>query len=311
MQAGSVRARIGIGLAVLAGVATFGSASGGCGPPRGDPPSPRERSDSPTDTNAAACSALAARLPDAGVVERFVAATALLVGIPYHDGPLGEGEAGRIDSDPRVDFERADCVTYLEESLALALVPSGSAAEFLAALDAIRYRDGRVEFTARNHYMVADWIPANSRLVEDVTAEVLPGKTVSVSRVIDRAAFLRDHGAEPSPERDRARTIEIRIVPRELVAHAAPRIRSGDLIFWVGKREGIFVVHTGLAVRSEEGGLLFRHASSKAGLAVDEPLTEYAERSAFAAGFLVLRLRPPSTDSGVAGARRTPGAEGE
>lgn len=239
----------------------------------------------PTLADAAA----AARGED--VVDRFVAATAFFLGTEYVNGPLGEGEAGGPDPDPRVDFGHADCVTYLEQSLAVALAGSAGEEEFLRALDAVRYREGRVSFPERNHYMVADWIPANDWLVEDVTARVAPGRTRKVERTIDRAAFLREQGVEPRPGRDEARTYAIDIVPRGELAAVTDGIENGDLVFWVGRREGIFVVHTGLAVRDDEGSLLFRHGSSKAGRALDEPFAEYNERATFADGFLVLRLR--------------------
>jgi hypothetical protein len=233
---------------------------------------------------------LAARLDAAGPAARFVQATALFLGTPYADGPLGEGDAGGPDPDPRCDFARADCVTFLEQSLALAMADPADAASFPTALDAVRYRDGEVGFAARNHYMARDWIPANSWLLRDVTAEVGQGRLRRVERTIDRAAFLRDHGAEPRPGLDDARAMAVDIVPSGELAAVAPAIRSGDLIFWVGNADGIFVVHTGLAVRGEDGGLVFRHGSSKAGRVLDESLADYAARSTFAQGFLVLRV---------------------
>jgi hypothetical protein len=233
------------------------------------------------------------RLGKGSLTERFVEATRLLLGTPYHDGPLGEGDAGGPDPDPRYDFDRADCVTYLEESLALSLASDGT--HFLEALDAIRYRDGRVDYADRNHYMVRDWIPANEWLVEDVTKDVGGPLTQTVHRTIDRARFLREHGAEPRLGLDDPRELEIEIIPVDALAKVEPALRSGDLVFWVGKREGICVVHTGLAVRNEDGTLLHRHASSKAGRALDESFADYAGRASFATGFLILRVRDDAT----------------
>jgi hypothetical protein len=235
------------------------------------------------------------------VVDRFVAATEFFLGTEYVNGPLGEGEVGGPDPDPRVDFARADCVTYLEQSLAVALAGDAGEDKFLRTLDAVRYRDGRVSFPDRNHYMVADWIPANGWLLEDVTAELAPGVTQTVERTIDRATFLRDQGVEPRPDVDGVRTYSIEIVPRDQLVAVTDRIESGDLVFWVGKNEGIFVVHTGLAVRGDDGALLFRHGSSKAGQALDESFADYNERATFAAGFLVLRLRDDETLRAAAG----------
>lgn len=231
-----------------------------------------------------------AHLDAADPAGRFVEATALFLGTPYFNGPLGEGDHGGPDPDPRVDFARADCVTYLEQSLALALAVPERPESFLDALDAIRYLDGEVGFASRNHYMVRDWIPANEWLLKDVTASVGGDHTRRVHRTIDRVAFLRDQGAEPRPGVDDVRELTIDIIPSASVAAVQSGIRAGDLVFWVGGVEGIFVLHTGLAVRGDGGDLLFRHGSSRAGRALDEPFAAYAKRQKFE-GFLVLRLR--------------------
>ena len=158
-------------------------------------------------------------------------------------------------------------------------------------LDRIRYREGHVGFVTRNHYSARDWVPANAWLVEDVTARIAPGVAVEVVRTIDRAKFLTDKGAQPRPGVDDAGPFTMSIIPRESLAAVAAAIASGDLIFWSGKKDGIDVVHTGLAVRDAKGTLLFRHASSKAGKVTEEPFADYASRATFTSGFLVLRLR--------------------
>jgi N-acetylmuramoyl-L-alanine amidase-like len=225
-----------------------------------------------------------------GVVARFLEASLAMLGTPYGNGPLGEGEGAAIDTDPRVDFDRVDCVTYLEQALALA-VTTDRTGPFLANLDAIRYAGGRVDYADRNHYMVTDWIPANDWLLEDVTARVAGEHAATVTRTIDRAAFLHEHGAEARPGVDDAVERTLTYVPREALADVADAIRAGDLVFWVGKADGIFVVHTGLAARDADGRLLFRHGSSRAGHVLDESLADYAATAKFALGFLVLRLR--------------------
>jgi len=223
---------------------------------------------------------------------RFVEATTLFLRVPYHNGPLGEGDAGGPDPDPRFDLERADCVTYLEQSLALALADPADPGSFLAALDAVRYRDGEVSYVTRSHYMVRDWIPANDWLLEDVTAQVGAGHLESVERTIDRATFLRDNGAEPRPGVDDARDMAVEYIPSAALNEVAAELRTGDLIFWIGNVEGIFVLHTGLVRVQADGGLTFRHASSRARKALDESMAKYAARNGKMPGFLVLRIRP-------------------
>jgi D-alanyl-D-alanine carboxypeptidase/D-alanyl-D-alanine-endopeptidase (penicillin-binding protein 4) len=218
-----------------------------------------------------------------------------LLGTKYENGPLGEGEFGGPDPDPRFDFERVDCVTYLEQALALALVGERAPADFLPTLDAIRYRGGEVSFESRNHYMALDWIPANSWLVEDVTREVGRERVRVLRRTIDRARFLSERGASARPGLDGIVTRELAYVPREAAPEVASALRSGDLVFWVGKRDDIFIAHTGMVVRDADkrdgAEFLFRHASSAAGRALDESFLAYAEGAVFAEGFVVLRLR--------------------
>lgn len=255
---------------------------------------PPEVADS-TDRNAARAPELIGKIPAGPLAERFVAASALFLGALYQDGPLGEGDVGGPDPDPRVDFDRGDCVTYLEQSLALALCAGRDSAttpsSYVAALDRIRYQGGKVGFATRNHYMERDWAPANEWLVEDVTDRLAPGVAQEITRTIDRAKFLRDKGVEPRPGVDDEAKLTMRMIPRESLAPVAQAIASGDLIFWAGKKDGIDIVHTGLAVRDAQGRLLFRHASSKAGKVAEEPLADYAARATFTSGFLVLRPR--------------------
>ncbi len=245
---------------------------------------------------------LVPRIQSPDLVDRFLEASGLLLGIPYANGPLGEGDPGGIDPDPRADLRRADCVTFLEESLALALAAPRRAGDYLGILDAIRYEGAEVGFAARNHYMMRDWVPANAWLVDDVTSIVGAGKTRTIRKTIDRAAFLREQGAAPRPGVDGAGTIEFAAIPTAELAAVGDRLRSGDLLLWVAKKDGIDIAHTGMVVRDPKNGSpLHRHASSKAAKALDEPLFDYAKRATFADGVVVLRLKPEAAPAGLPG----------
>ncbi|HET9887066.1 MAG TPA: N-acetylmuramoyl-L-alanine amidase-like domain-containing protein [bacterium] len=242
------------------------------------------------------------KLTQSDLVARFVEASRLLLGVPYVNGPLGEGEVGGPDPEPRYDLTRADCVTFLEESLALALAAPHSDDSYVPILDAIRYHDGKVGFASRNHYMVLDWIPSNSWLLEDVTDDVVSGgHTRKIEKQIDRAAFLRDHGVEPRSGIDKLEKIKIEMIPIDDVRAAEKNLRSGDLIMWVAKKDGIDIAHTGMVVRAKDGALIHRHGSSKAGISLDEPFFDYATRVApVFEGIMVLRLKPKAEPPGLA-----------
>lgn len=237
------------------------------------------------------------KLPD--MVDRLQEASRLLLGATYSNGPLGEGDRGGPDPDPRVDFTKVDCVTYLEESLALALSARRNEAAFLEILDKIRYANGEVGFRTRNHYMMRDWVPANSWLVDDVTREVGGSAVRSIKKTIDRSKFLRDQGVAPGPA-DEPSTIEFAAIPLSEVTAVGSQLRSGDLVFWVAKKPGIDIAHTGMIVRDpRDGSLVHRHASSKGGKAMEEPLAAYAGRATFAEGFVVVRMKPEPEIPGI------------
>lgn len=236
-----------------------------------------------------------AKIPNIDLVGRFVESSRLLLGLPYVNGPLGEGDAGGPDPEPRYSLTRVDCVTFLEESLALAIAASHPDRSYVAILDTIRYRDGNVGFASRNHYMMLDWIPSNEWLLEDVTEDIVPnGHTRKIAKEIDRAAFLREHGVEPRPGVDKLEKIEIEMIPITDVRSADAELHPGDLVLWVAKKEGIDIAHTGMVVRNpKDGSLIHRHGSSKAGVSLDEPFFEYADRVApVFEGIVVLRLKP-------------------
>jgi hypothetical protein len=147
-----------------------------------------------------------------------------------------------------------------------------------------------------------DWVPANAWLLDDVTTEVGGKNAETVRKTIDRATFLRDQGAEPRPGLDDPGTIEFSMIPTAAIAASGERLRSGDLVLWVAKKDGLDIAHTALLVRDPKtGALLQRHASSRAGKVVDEPLAEYAARAKFATGIVVLRVKPEAALPDVAG----------
>ncbi len=257
---------------------------------------------SPADGVPPAWESLEPKLRSPDLVDRFVEASRLLLGIPYANGPLGEGDVGGPDPDPRVDLTRADCVTYLEESLALALSARRNERDFLRILDAIRYQGGEVGFVTRNHFTMRDWVPANAWLLDDVTATVGEGHIETVRKTIDRATFLRDQGAEPREGLDAPGTIEFVMIPTAKAGACADRLRTGDLVLWVAKKDGLDIAHTALLVRDpKSGALLQRHASSRAGKVTDEPFSAYAERASFALGIVVLRVVPEAVVPGDPG----------
>ena len=109
---------------------------------------------------------------------------------PYLLNPLGE--EGGIDKDPLYRFDKFDCVTYVETVLALS--KTNNEEDFKKLLNEIRFANGEIEFTKRNHFF-QDWLNNNTNHVEDITEEISQ-KTLNTSPsvsnvIIDKKAWLK------------------------------------------------------------------------------------------------------------------------
>lgn len=175
----------------------------------------------------------------------------------YQLDPLGEGAKQQPDDGPLYDFTHVDCVTYVEQVYAFTLTSNYDA--FQDMLQRIRYRDGQVDYRWRNHYLVSDWLPANSWFTHDVTDE-LGGKAVkSMTKTISRGKFFSGKGLPQYaniPDESSTTTY----IPRERVAALLPTLRSGDMVIFVLDTPGIIAGHTGL-LRVQRDTVMLQHAS--------------------------------------------------
>jgi D-alanyl-D-alanine carboxypeptidase/D-alanyl-D-alanine-endopeptidase (penicillin-binding protein 4) len=232
---------------------------------------------------------LHARQPD--FAARLCEIAKRTLGTPYFDGPLGEGPGVKYDPDPLMDLSRVDCVTFVEQSIALAAASSYQQAFDL--LQTIRYRNGHVAFEDRNHFMIADWIP-NNPFCHDVSKE-LKIATATVKRTVGRKKFF---DLKKAPELVRGAsdpTIELTYVPSNEAAKAQAHLPSLALILLVGKADWLFVVHCGLFIRDESGNGLLYHASSIEGKVISIPFTEPFEKTTRYLGFTAYTIDDPAT----------------
>lgn len=121
--------------------------------------------------------------------ERIDALSHVFIGAPYADDSLGEDEQGQYDKDPLISFGEFDCTTYVETILAGAM--SDSLDEFMPNLMSLRYKDGKVTFTARNHFPSLDWIPNNQDKLKDVTAIVAQTALMTATAIIDKTSWYQ------------------------------------------------------------------------------------------------------------------------
>ncbi|MGD9486469.1 MAG: N-acetylmuramoyl-L-alanine amidase-like domain-containing protein [Calditrichaceae bacterium] len=197
------------------------------------------------------------------VNERIQYYSELGLGTPYVIFNLGEGPGASPDPDPLIDFGRVDCMTFCENTLALAI--SGSYDEMYNNLQKIRYKGGKIDYITRNHYTIADWLPNNSWLLRDVTDDIGRGYTRNLVKQIDRQAFYQNNGVDrnkiekPVP----VQTIHVKYVPTEDLLKVKNRFQGGEIVSIVTTYPGVVSAHMGIIVKDEWGNIIFRHGSSR------------------------------------------------
>lgn len=232
--------------------------------------------------------------------------SAELLNAPYSEGALGEGINGRYDQNPLYRFDYFDCETYVDTVMALAFASDLS--DFKNKINQIRYKQGNVSFTCRNHFPSADWIPNNKKngYIRELNF-LIAGKKTRVNRTQinlrnwyhnlttdriripylssqekeTRLFLLKKEGQAQSA----SEYISISYIPVfDLLQNPKlrQRIPSGSLIFFVGhdsylsSRMGtpMNVLHMSFAIWNN-GQLYCRMASSKAGRVLDVLFPDY------------------------------------
>ena len=122
--------------------------------------------------------------PERPLSERLEAVSAKFLGTVYVASPLGEGKGK--DPDPLVRYDAVDCLTFVEEAIALSLAASSEAV--VPLLTRIRYEGESPDFETRNHVMEAQWVPSNLKkgfLIHKKTGLFLRHASRSFGKVVD------------------------------------------------------------------------------------------------------------------------------
>ena len=205
------------------------------------------------------------------------------LGAKYINDPLGESAAP--DTDPLIRFDAFDCTTFVETALA-----DGDADK----LTKIRYKNGKVDFVNRNHFIETDWLPNNSDLVENVSAKY--GKTAIHTVKINRSAWMRRvhniHDTTP------IKTATIEYIPYGNLGEINNSEPLVVLFVLAPNRRLAKKYGTDLAVHHMgfllPGGKTLRHASSGPGAVVDVNFNEYVakrQNSANNLGVVLLEIK--------------------
>jgi len=188
------------------------------------------------------------------------------VGTPYIKDPLGEGIAP--DTDPLIRFDAFDCTTFVETILA---------DDDIEKLNKIRYKDGKISFKNRNHFIESEWIPNNSDLVENVSAKY--GKTATRTVKINRAAWMKNihNTSDLTP----IKTVNLEYIPYENLEQL--KIEKPLIVLFAFKGNPKIIKKTGTDLAVHHMGFLLpngvlRHASSSSGGVVDTDFDEYVAK---------------------------------
>jgi hypothetical protein len=212
------------------------------------------------------------------LADRIEAVSAPMIGRPYALDPLGEGEGP--DPDPLARYDVFDCLTFVEEVLALAY--SGDPVHSAAVRNRIRYGDGPADYLHRRHLMELQWIPGNvadgflvettsrygatTRLEKDVTVETW-------------AKWRRRKLFQLADEQLPVGHMALDVLPLDAALAAVDALPEGALVLTVRGEMGIpmWTTHIGFVVR-KDGVTKMRNASRRSAMRVlDENLVWYLE----------------------------------
>lgn len=211
--------------------------------------------------------------------DRLLSVSETFLGVPYVFSPLGEGEG--VDPDPLIRFDAVDCLTFVEQVMAIASTPEPSG--LTEHLSAIRYRD-TVDYEARNHLMEADWIPnnVNKGFLVDVTHQY-GGDAVMTDfkRLTANTWKSRSSKRLALPETRHVQgQFPIHYIPLEKAPPILAKVPSGTLLMVVREERETMptrVTHLGFLIQKKR--LVLRHASKSFGKVVDEDFASFLARN--------------------------------
>lgn len=102
---------------------------------------------------------------------------------PYEANALGEGAFATYDQGLLYRLDAFDCETYVDTVLAIAL--SSDFEGFKQTIQHIRYQNGHVSFTTRNHFASLDWNLNNQKngILQDITETMVDAQNQPISRI--------------------------------------------------------------------------------------------------------------------------------
>ena len=184
----------------------------------------------------------------------------MFLGTPYSWTATGDGPYALLETWPLVNFQETNCMVLCEHVLALSI--SDSWDNFFNNLQQIRYKDGMIGMKTRNHYTMADWLPENAWILDDVSAKVGGEYTKNMTRTISHETFFKGKGMDDMRYIKHDRSITVEYVPLEHMMDVKSRIHDGDIVALLyANKDNVFSAHM-LIIVENDGKLYFREAST-------------------------------------------------
>lgn len=209
------------------------------------------------------------------------AVSAKFLGTAYVASPLGEGKGK--DPDPLFRPDAVDCLTFVEQAIAIHLAPEEK--DVVPLLTKLRYEGDTVDFEQRNHVMEAQWLPSNVKkgFLKDITREIGGEQTVKVKKRLDDVAWKSKTGASLglAPQSQKHGDWAWDIIPADVALEKVAKAPTGTVVVVVRADRPNAVTrisHLGFLIQKKNGPHL-RHASRSFGKVVDEPLANYLGRN--------------------------------
>ena len=197
---------------------------------------------------------------DLTITDRINLYSEMFLGTPYSWTATGDGPYALLETYPLVNFQETNCMVYCEHVLALSI--SDSWDNFFNNLQQIRYKDGLIGMKTRNHYTMADWLPENAWILDDVSAKVGGQYTAQMTRTISHENFFKGKGMTDMRYVKLDRRITVDYVPMKYMKDVKDRVKNGDIVAMLyANKDNVFSAHM-LMIVEKEGKLYFREAST-------------------------------------------------
>ena len=235
------------------------------------------------------------------ITERMDILSAYFLGTPYNFKCVGDGPYALLEDYPLVNFKETNCMALCEHVLALAISDNWDI--FFNNLMHIRYKDGIIGMKTRNHYTMADWLPQNSWLLDDVSAEVGGKYTKKMTRTISHRKFFAGKGITNMDYVADDRTITIDYVPLENLDEIESELHQGDILTLLfANKKGIFAAHMVMFFNGD-GDNKIREATTRGMTTIDTPYKEWVsvkqEKNADRyAGVSIIRVKENLNENG-------------